>query len=156
VLLRGLGAGLGDDFERDNFDFVQAAVAATPAPALVRAPPSWLATPFAAAAPPAPVVAAPLPATPWAAVATAVGRAISPVFTPAPPAPAPASSTPGIASRIGSGGAIAPAQLPLDAVSTDPDVATLQAQVDATNRKRWTMLAIAGAAGVGMVLLLRR
>jgi hypothetical protein len=153
-VLLGLGSGFGDDFERDNFDFVQAAVAATPAPAIVRAPPSWLATPFSAA-----VVPAPPPPAPWVtlkSVAAAVGAAVAPVFTPPPPPPPPPAPpsvfsppAPPVAQRIPSGTAIVPS------VPAGPPLLAAAAP-SAISSVSWTTLAIAGAAGVGLILLLRR
>lgn len=155
--------GFGDDFERDNFDYVQAATyAAPPPPAIVRTSPSFLTSSSAAAAfaPAAPAV------SPWASLvkkaAATVGAVASVVVAPPPASKSdygaganPFALTPTQIAVRGDApaSAIGPATPPVVLTSSGPDPADLVRQAE---RTRWTTLAIAGAAGVGLILLLRR
>jgi hypothetical protein len=186
MMLLGGGAGFGDDFERDNFAYVQAAVAATPPAALVLAPAPWLATTFSAR----PTVGnSILRGTPPPASQAAVSASVT--SSQLPPPPTGAQWDPQVMSVVG-GSAV-----PVTFGGPGPNVAALQAEWQAAGvttdqqaaawltaldgqpaptagltesaaayylavlaKKRqiatWTKVAIAAGIGAGALLLLRR
>jgi hypothetical protein len=192
MLIRGMGAGLGDDFERDNFDYVQAAVAATPPAAVVAAPASWTATPFSSAPTPiqqpeavAQLAAAQLAAAQAAAAQAAAAQQAAAAAAAAVPAGA-AMTVVGGAIPVGSANAgpgpnvtALQATMAAAGVQTDQQAQAWLSSLDGqpvqdngltedqagyylgliaqkAQHKKWLELGVAGAAALGLVLLLRR